>query len=259
MWRIERRSQGPSGLVSPGRQYLFILGIPGPKQLVTRDQFSPHLDTVILAFNNMDIGSATLLFFVSMLLTMYTVGFLFLGEKMTKVKIVSFVLAIAGMYFIFSFSLVAFTFLAAAMAMLNGVASGGEISSSKKFSDRYSTLYITWLSWVVILVTNAPLSFVLGERILFPAFEMVWVWQLAYTIASMLAFWLIIEGLKYVEAGIGGLLGLLEIVFSIALGIWLFGEDLTTQVIVGSALILCAAALPHIKEIREKRLQKPLR
>lgn len=58
------------------------------------------------AYTHMDIGSATLLFFTSMLLTMYLVGFFFLGEKMTWVKIASFALACVGMYFIFSFSLV---------------------------------------------------------------------------------------------------------------------------------------------------------
>lgn len=103
------------------------------------------------------------------------------------------------------------------MAMLNGVASGGEISFSKKFSDSYSTLYVTWLSWIVILLSNAPLSFIFGETILVPSFDIVWIWQLGYTIARMLAFWLIIEGLKYVEAGVGGLLGLLEIVLLLRL------------------------------------------
>ena len=83
------------------------------------------------AFTHMDIGSATLLFFVSMLLTMYLVGYFFLGERMTWVKIISFLVACVGMYMIFSFSLVAFTLLAAVMAMLNGVASGGGIAFSK--------------------------------------------------------------------------------------------------------------------------------
>ena len=74
----------------------------------------------------------------------------------------------------------------------------------------------------------------------------MWLWQLGYTVASMLAFWLIIEGLKYVEAGIGGLLGLLEIIFSIVFGIFLFGEELSSKVIIGGCLILVAAALPHL-------------
>lgn len=206
------------------------------------------------AFTHMDIGSATLLFFTSMLLTMYLVGFFFLGEKMTLVKLASFALACAGMYFIFSFSLVAFTLLAALMAMLNGVASGGEISFSKKISGSYSTLYITWLSWIIIVITNAPISILLGETQLLPSFDLVWLWQLGYTVASMLAFWLIIEGLKHVEAGVGGLLGLLEIVFSVLFGIWIFNEDLTTQVMIGAGLILVAAALPHIQEMRSRKI-----
>lgn len=205
------------------------------------------------AFTHMDIGSATLLFFVSMLLTMYLVGFFFLDEKITAVKIVSFVLACVGMYLIFSFSLVAFTLLAALMAMLNGVASGGEISFSKKLSGSYSTFYITWLSWVVIVITNAPFSILLGEPQLLPSLDWVWLWQLGYTVASMLAFWLIIEGLKYVEAGIGGLLGLLEIIFSVVFGLWLFNEALTVQVVIGALLILVAAALPHLQELYPKR------
>ncbi len=205
------------------------------------------------AFTHMDIGSATLLFFVSMLLTMYVVGFMFLGEKISTVKVVSFLLACIGMYYVFSFSILSFTLLAALMAILNGVASGGEISTSKKISHSYSTLYITWLSWVVIVLTNAPISILLGEAQLLPSFTLVWLWQLCYTVASMLAFWLIIEGLKHLEAGVGGLLGLLEIIFSIAFGIILFNEKFSLTVAIGSIMILIAAGLPHIIEILNKR------
>jgi drug/metabolite transporter (DMT)-like permease len=73
---------------------------------------------IFYAFNHMNIGSATLLFFVTMLLTMYLVGFIFLREKITKVKIISFVLAFFGMYLVFSFSLATFTLLAISMAVL---------------------------------------------------------------------------------------------------------------------------------------------
>ncbi|MEK7505670.1 MAG: DMT family transporter [Patescibacteria group bacterium] len=204
------------------------------------------------AFTHMDIGSATLLFSVSMLLTMYLVGFFFLNEKMSLVKIASFLTACVGMYMIFSFSLLTFTILAALMAILNGVASGGEISFSKKLSS-YSTLYITWLSWIAITLTNAPISVLLGETQMFPSFDLVWIWQLGYTAASMLAFWLIIEGLKYVEAGVGGLIGLLEIVFSVIFGIVLFNEEITANVFIGAVLILTAAALPHIQDIYSRR------
>ncbi|OGG38411.1 hypothetical protein A3I34_03085 [Candidatus Jorgensenbacteria bacterium RIFCSPLOWO2_02_FULL_45_12] len=201
---------------------------------------------IFYAFNHMDIGSATLLFFVTMLLTMYTVGFVFLKEKITKVKALSFLLAIAGMCLVFSFSLAAFTLLAALMAVLNGVASGGEVSFSKKLSDKYSPLYITWLSWLIIIPTNGLMSVFLGETQHLPSFDIVWLYQLGYVAAGIIGFWFVIYGFKYVEASIGGLLGLFEIIFSITFGILIFNESLTGKVVAGGLIIVLAAAAPHL-------------
>lgn len=204
------------------------------------------------AFNHMDIGTATVLFFATMLLTMYLFGFLFLGEKLTNIKVVAFFIACLGLLITFSFSLIAFPIFAAGMAVLNGIASGGEVSSSKKLTGNYSALYVTWLSWVIILVTNLPLSLLLGEVQHAPSLSLAWGYQLGYVVAGIVGFWSIIEGLKYTEASIGGLIGLLEVVFSIAFGVLLFGEDLTVRSGAGALLVLCAAALPHLAEIRRK-------
>lgn len=211
---------------------------------------------IFYAFNHMDIGTATLLFFVTMLLTMYAVGFIFLGEKLSKIKIISFLLALVGMYLVFSFSLAAFTLLAASMAVLNGIASGGEVSFSKKLSGQYTALYLTWISWLIIIPTNGLASLLFGETQHLPSFNIVWLYQLGYVIAGIVAFWAIIEGLKYVEASIGGLLGLLEIVFSITFGILIFKEVLTTKIIIGGGVIILAAALPHIGALLKKQAQK---
>ncbi len=203
----------------------------------------------------MDIGTATLLFFTTFLLTMYVVGFFFLKESFTKVKIVSFFMALVGLYVIFSFSLEKFTFLAALMAVLGGIASGGEIAFSKKLSSAYSPLYLTALSWLIIIPTNRFFSVLLGEKQLAPSFDIAWLWQLCYTISSLLAFWFLVTGLKYLDASVAGLLGLLEIVFSIAFGVVIFGEILTGRVILGAIIILFASSLPHIKELVKIRTE----
>ncbi|MBU0974334.1 DMT family transporter [Patescibacteria group bacterium] len=206
------------------------------------------------AYNHMDIGTATVLFFATMLLTMYGFGFIFLGEKLSKVKIIAFIIALIGLFVSFSFSLTAFSLLAAFAAILNGVASGGEVSSSKKLSGTYSALYITWLSWVIILITNLPVSLLLGEVQHLPSFSIVWLYQLGYVVAGIVGFWSIIEGLKYVEASIGGLIGLLEVVFSIVFGIILFSEGLTMRSGLGALFVLSAAALPHVAELYKNKL-----
>lgn len=200
------------------------------------------------AFNHMDIGSATLLFFVSYALTMYLSGVFFLNEKLTKVKIVALVFALVGMYVVFSFSLVVFSLLAALLAVVNGIASGGEVSSSKKLSS-YSPLYLSWLSWVIIFISNLVISVIIGETQHIPSFNLAWLFQVGYTITSVLGFWLIIKGLREVEASVAGLIGLLEIVFSILLGIIIFHEQLTLKIILGGILIIIAAALPHLQNV----------
>ena len=204
------------------------------------------------AYNHMDIGTATVLFFATMLLTMYAFGFGFFGEEFSKVKVAAFLVACLGLYVTFSFSLVAFSLLAASMAVLNGVASGGEISSSKRLTGNYSALYVTWLSWVMVLITNLPVSIAMGEPWHALSVSMPWFYQLGYVGASIVGFWAVIEGFKYVEASIGGLLGLLEVVFSILFGALVFHEGLTLRSGVGAALVLLAASLPHVAVLHRR-------
>ena len=159
------------------------------------------------AFNHMDVGTATLLFFVTMLLSIYAVGFLFLGERVNKVKVISFILAAIGLYVTFSFSIIAFSILAALMAVANGIASGSEVAFSKKLTGSYSSLYLIWLSWLVIAITNAAISIGAVEVQYLPTFDIFWLYQCIYAVAGVVGFWLVIEGFKFVEASIGGLLG----------------------------------------------------
>ena len=207
---------------------------------------------IYYAFNHMDIGTASVLFFVTVLLTMYMFGLVFLKEKITTAKIIAFVMAVIGLFITYSFSLVVFSFLAASLAVLNGIASGGEVASTKKLSQTYSPLYLTFLSWLIIIVTNAPISILLGEIQRLPEFNLPWLFQLCYVFANFFAFWFVVEGLKHVESSIGGLLGLLEVVFSILFGIIIFQETLTLKIIIGAMLVLTAAALPHLVEFRKR-------
>ena len=64
--------------------------------------------------------------------------------------------------------------------------------------------------------------------------------------ASVLASWTFIWGLKSIEAGIAGILGLLEIVFGIIFGLAFFNEKLTRTIVAGAILILLAAAYPYL-------------
>jgi len=207
---------------------------------------------IYYAFNNMDIGTATLLFFSTLMLTMVAFGALFLGEKLTISKISSVLIALIGLFVIYRFSISAAIIFAAIMAIVNGIASGGEIASSKKLTGNYSGIYVAWISWVVIAITNAPISLLLGEHQRLPSFQIEWLWYFAFIIASMFGYGLVIVGAKFIDAGVAGLIGLLEIIFSIVLAYLIFSEAITTQTAIGGILILIAAALPNISLLKQK-------
>lgn len=214
---------------------------------------------IFYAYNHMDIATAALIYFVTTLVTMYVVGFTFLREKLDAVKSISFLIACVGLFFMFSISLKQFSLLAASMALLNGIASGGELAFSKKLTNEYSPLFVVWTSWVIIALTNALVSLLIGEHLVLPGFSLPWLYLGGYAIASIFGFWLVIAGMKYVEASISGLLGLLEVIFSVTFGTLLFGEALTFKVAVGAGLILLAAALPHLYKYSDTQKTRSIR
>ncbi len=213
---------------------------------------------IFYAFNHMNIGTATLLFLTSTLLTMYIVGLFFLGEKLTGIKVISFFMACVGLYIIFSFSLAVATLFAVLMAVVNGIASGSETSFSKKLTNSYSSLYLSWLSWLIIAITNCVVSITLHEIQYLPSPSVSWVYLIGYAIASIFGFWLVLEGLKYIEASIGGLISVLEILFGITLGVLIFHETLSPKIIIGAFIIIVAAALPHLTNLFENKARLPL-
>ncbi len=205
------------------------------------------------AFNHLSLGVATFIFYGLFLITSYMTGWLFLSEKMTPVKGVSFFLSILGLVLTFDISLSTFSIGAMLLAALNGIASGGEVATSKKSTDRYSSLQVTTYSWLLIFVTHLPISLFLGERQLIPQWNTQWWAMLGYAISGLGGFWLIIEGFKRVDASIGGLIGLLEILLSALFGVLFFKDHLSSSVILGGVIIVVAAILPDVYALKTSK------
>lgn len=198
------------------------------------------------AFNHMDIGTATLVFYATFVITSYIVGKLLLDEEITRVKMISLLLAFCGLGLIFGISLGTFSVLALLMAVTNGIASGGEVSVTKKTTKKYGSLQISIYVWLGIFMTHVPLSFLFNEHQVPFALSMTWMSMIGYAVSGLLATWLVFEGFKYVDASIGGLLGLFEILFGVLFGILFFHESLSTTMLVGGALIVISAMLPDV-------------
>jgi drug/metabolite transporter (DMT)-like permease len=209
------------------------------------------------AFNHLTLGTATLIFYALFLITSYAIGWLFLAEKMTPIKVISILLALAGLLLTFGLSLTELSLIAMLLAGLNGVASGGEIATSKKSTHKYSSLQIIAYSWILILITHLPISIIIGEPQIKPVLNTEWMAMFGYALSGLFGFWLAVEGFRHVDASIGSLIGLLEIPFSVIFGVLFFSDQLTTSIIFGGIIILLSAVLPDLYALKHKR-SKPI-
>lgn len=200
------------------------------------------------AFNKLDIGTATLLFYASLTLAGYFWGKISFFEKLTAVKLLSLGLAIVGLCMIFTFSLSLQTMLPALAAVIAGFMGGTEVSLSKKISHRYSTLQTILTIFATMLLGNFLVSVALGN-ITIPTLVLsgAWLGELGYTASMLLAMYFVVIGFKYIEASVGSVVGLSEILFAALFGWLFFKEVLTLSTFIGGLFIICAAALPNIK------------
>lgn len=208
---------------------------------------------IYYAFQHSGVGIASLIFFAASLIAAYVIGYLMLREEFTAVKVLSFILALFGLALTFYHSLGTFSFLALTLAGVNGFSSGAEVSTTKLVPPQFSAIQTSIMVWGAIFITHLPVSLLLGETQVVPQFNIHWLAMLGFTFAGVLAFWLVVEGYKYVEASIGGLIGLLEIVFAILFGTLVFSEQLHLVTILGASIIILAAAMPHTVDILKSK------
>lgn len=201
------------------------------------------------AFNNAPIGTVQLIFYSMFVITAYLVGRFYLGETITKIKLMSMLLAFLGLVLVFGNAAITFAPLGLSLAALNGIASGGEVSSTKKIENKYSPALIVFWGWVFTLLTHLPISLLLGEKQVAIQFNKAWLWLGLYSVVNAAAFWLMVVGFRHVEASIGSLIGLMEIIFAVIFGAIIFDEVLGLSVYAGGLLIIAAAMLPDLVTI----------
>jgi drug/metabolite transporter (DMT)-like permease len=61
-----------------------------------------------------------------------------------------------------------------------------------------------------------------------------------------------VRGVKLIDAGVAGILGLLEIVFGVVFGVIFFHERPTLVILTGMALIIVASGIPYFKSYKLK-------
>ena len=98
--------------------------------------------------------------------------------------------------------------------MTAGFMGASVVVFSKKISGNYSELQIICGFLIVMLFANFPLSLIFNESLPRLSFTQPWLAQTGYLLTMLLANIAAVSGFKYLEPSIGGLIGLLEIIFA---------------------------------------------
>jgi len=211
------------------------------------------------AFNHAPIGVVQFIFYALFIISAYVMGKFYLAENITKIKLISMAIALSGLVLVFGISSISFAVLGIAHAAFNGIASGSENTSSKKLTNTYPPGLIIFWGWVATLITHLPISMLLHEPQPLPSLSMPWVYLFVYCVVNAAAFWIGLEGFKHVDASIGSVIGLTEVLFAAVFGYLIFHEHFAWTVGAGGVLIIVAAMLPDaVNILKHKHPDKPI-
>ncbi|HEU5187866.1 MAG TPA: DMT family transporter [Candidatus Saccharimonadales bacterium] len=187
--------------------------------------------------------------YAGIVLGAFLFGWLLNKERYTRNKWLSTALGILGLWLVFTPNLETLGFLTMGAALLSGLASGLNMVVNKKLN--YSASQTAIMTWAATALANIPFVLLLNEQI--PEISINWIYLVLFAIASLAASWTLITGLKLIEAGAAGILGLLEIVFGIVYGIVFFKEQPSILSLLGMAAIMAAAAIPYIQHYNSRK------
>jgi drug/metabolite transporter (DMT)-like permease len=196
------------------------------------------------------IGLALAVNYACIVIGMFVCGRVLFGERFTRDKWLSAGLGIVGLALIFLPAGGAFGWVALSAAALSGlaVAVNGSLSKRLPYGATQSTLTL----WLTSMVASAAMAWAFHEPAPVYDWRVEWLYLVLFAVASVGASWCFVKGLKLIEAGAAGVLGLLEIVFGVLFGMAFFHERPGAMELAGVAVVMVAAAIPYLKEIRAR-------
>jgi len=219
-----------------------------PWAVITATTSGIIIPTFFIAVNNLAIGTTLFMFYATSTICSYALGKLLHGEIITKIKIVSLTLAIAGLSFIFTDTIDIGNIFYMSLAMISGALFGVNINSVKKLGNYFPSLQINIFNWTGAFFINILISIFLRETPDFNLLQPAWISNIGLSLCSLGASLSVIVGFKFIEVQKGSIILLSELLFGVMIGLLLYSEIPTLLTILGSILIFIALLLPNLKQ-----------
>ena len=151
------------------------------------------------------VGISLAINYASIVIGMFFFGWLLANEKFTRDKLLSAGLGLIGLWLVFAPNLATIGWLVLGAALVSGFSTAANMVIAKKLP--YTTTRCTVLVWTASVLANAPMALLLGEPQLQLGWRIEWLYVVAFAITSIAASWMFIKGVKLVDAGAAGVLG----------------------------------------------------
>lgn len=189
-------------------------------------------------------------------------AYIFLGERMTAIRWISFALALAGVIMCsgIDWRTISFgsRFLAGNALIILGLNGSAFYNSySKKVLRRYSPLEVIFYTYVAMFVVMTPLTLATEADVFarIPSFTFqTWLALLSLTFFhNYLSMVLFLKALDYLDAIQASLSNYLITFFGLPISVIWLGERLTPMMIVGGIIVLLSTLLITVWEERKRR------
>ena len=197
------------------------------------------------------IGISIAVSYASIVIGMFFFGWLFATERFTKDKAVSAALGVVGLALIFSPNTSKLGWLALIAATVSGLSVGANTVFAKQI--KYNATQSTVVLWATSVIANIFMALVITETRPAIGWHVQWLYLVFFAIASVIASWSLVRGVKLIDAGAAGILGLLEIVFGLLFGIIFFHERPGAEVLLGALVIIIAASIPYLRTYKTQQ------
>jgi len=196
---------------------------------------------------NIPIGTALLVFYAANTTLSYILGYILFKEHLNKTKMFSLILALVGLLFIYNENIRLYDMKYLAYSAISGLLFTCMLMFSKKVNKKYSVFQINSIISIGTVIINLVISLLMKEKYYLDLLSTSWYANLGYAAAQILALLFVVTGFKTVEAQIGSIILLSEVVFTLILGFFIFSEFPGTLSLFGGLLIFSAMLIPNIK------------
>jgi drug/metabolite transporter (DMT)-like permease len=224
--------------------------------------------TFFYAVTRMELGITLVLFYTAYLIVSFLYTIIDPEEDVKLLDLLSLILAIIGTLIAFEimkfnfnegiirlveYDLSSISFLPLIAIFITGTSFALNTAFSRPLTQKYDSSFVNFVTYFFSSLITIPIfvfTFSFGiEQIDFNEIVPVLVGFILVGTSTFFTFWLTLQGYKMVKVSVASLILLSEIIFTFIIGAILYNEPITLPIIIGSALVIVALALPNLREI----------